>query len=126
VKVDAQAQGQLAVLCTRLDHDTGPFAEEGPIRALAVSIVERIRAGEDPSAVAESLDDLDHQLLRAGYAGGLGSYRAADVRVPGLGGHPVLEVLGCPGGLCARVALPDEEHACSVFGRPLERVRLRP
>ncbi|CAM3307646.1 hypothetical protein KIPE111705_01085 [Kibdelosporangium persicum] len=124
--MNAEAQGQLALLCTRLEQDGGPLAEEGPLRALAMSIVERLRAGEDPDAVAESLDDLDDQLMRAGYAGGLGTSRAMDVRVPGLGGHPVLEVLGCPGKLCGRVALPDEDHVCAVFGRPLERVRLRP
>lgn len=124
--MDALAQEQLALLCTRLDEMTGPFAEEGPMRALAVSITERIRAGEDPAALASSLDDLDDQLLRAGYAGGLGSYRTSEARVPGVGGHPVLEVLGCPGNLCTRVALPDGAHLCAVFGRPLDRVRLQP
>jgi hypothetical protein len=127
--VNALTQEQLALLCTRLDDATGPFAAEGPLRVLATSIAERLREGGDPAVLAESLDELDERLLRAGYAGGLGSYRSVDSpfpRLPGVGGHPVLEVLGCPGGLCARVALPGEEHACSVFGRPLERIRLRP
>ncbi|MFK3985616.1 hypothetical protein ACI2K4_35285 [Micromonospora sp. NPDC050397] len=124
--MDSLAQEQLAVLCVRLEEEVGPLATDGPMRTLATLIAERIRAGEDPVTLAEHLDELDDQLLRAGYAGGLGSYRSALPQLPGLGGHPVLEVLACPGLLCARVAPPDREHTCAVFGRSLDRVRLRP
>jgi len=124
--VDALAQEQLALLCTRLDEAAGPLAAEGPMRALATTIADSIRAGEDPAVLVERFDELDDQLLRAGYAGGLGAYRSPLPQLPGLGGHPVLEVLACPGGLCARVAPPGRDHTCSVFGRPLARVRLRP
>ncbi|MEV0810578.1 hypothetical protein [Micromonospora sp. NPDC050200] len=124
--METLAQEQLAVLCARLDEEAGPLAAEGPMRTLATSIAERVRAGEDPAALAECLDELDDQLLRAGYAGGLGSHRSAPPQLPGLGGHPVLEVMTCPGGRCARVARPGRDDTCRVFGRPLEPVRLRP
>lgn len=126
--VDTLAREQLALLCVRIEGGAGPFADGEPLGDLVASIARRVRAGEDTAAVADSLDELDDRLLRMGYAGGLGAHRSGSAfpQVPGLGGHPVLEVLKCPGGVCPRVALPGANHRCAVFDEPLERVRLRP
>jgi hypothetical protein len=128
--VGTHAQEQLALLCARLSAETGPLVTDGSMRALATSIAEQIRAGADPADLADVFDELDDLLLRAGYAAGLGSYRTGDpsfTRLPGVGdGHPVLEVLACPGNRCARVELPDGKQLCPVFGKPLGRIRLRP
>jgi hypothetical protein len=125
-----QEQQQLALLCVRLRENAGLLAGDGPIGDLAASIVRRYRSGARPGELDDALDELEDLLLRAGHAGGLGSYRSVVPSyegLPGLGdGHPVLEVEGCPRGRCARVEVPGEGAGCAVFGEPLRRIRLRP
>jgi hypothetical protein len=124
------AARQLALLCDRLGADGDPLATPGPMRELALALIAAVRAGRAPVELTDEFDRLDEQLLRAGYAAGLGTYRSGPYSpLPGIGdGHPVLRVLGCPGERCPRVALPagtGTAPACSVFDRPLREVRLR-
>jgi hypothetical protein len=132
------ARACVARLCDRLGADGDPLTAPGPMRDRAQSIVEALRAGRDPVELADDFDELDDLLLRSGHASGLGVHRGASPNgpmpgyapLPGVSGHPVLTVLGCPGERCPRVALPTEPdaatRACAVFGKPLREVRLRP
>lgn len=103
----------------------------GPMHDLANWIATEIRTGRDPGELDDAFDQLEDLLLRAGYAAGLSPSRSPYARLSGIGdGHPVLEVLACPAGQCARVEPPDrgggEEPVCHVLQQPLRWVRLQP
>jgi hypothetical protein len=113
----------LEALCRRMGDDNDPVRSLPAVRHLADRIVERLRSGVDADGLTDDLEELNDRLLQAGYAAGLGSHRAYRP-LPG-GGHPVLEVLACPTGRCARVELPRTEAACALSGRPMAASRLR-
>jgi uncharacterized protein (DUF433 family) len=119
---------QLGVLCGRLTLDGDAVRVTPEIRALAESIVERVRAGVPPDELADDFDDLEDELLRAGHAAGLGPVRSPYEGWPGAGdGHRELEVHTCPGGTCARVEVPGARPVpCPVHRRPMALTRLRP
>lgn len=127
---------QLAVLCQRLGDKDDLVCTSPEARALAESIAGRVRDGAPPAEIADALDELEESLLRAGYAAGLSPARSYE-RLLGTGdGHRVLEVLACPGGICARIeapglgsepgpgSAPGSEH-CPVQRLPLSVMRLR-
>jgi hypothetical protein len=116
---------RLEQLCRRLSDDSGPLTTPGPLHDLAARIAGRVRAGHPD--ISAQLDDLEDQLLCAGYAAGLSGSRTPYAAVPGLGhGHPVLSVLACPAERCTRVEPPPPGDApiCAVMRRPLRRVQL--
>jgi hypothetical protein len=117
---------QLAVLCQRLAHDTDAVRTSPEVRALADSIVDRVRDGVALDELADDLDELEELLLRSGHAAGLSPVRSYE-RLPGAGdGHRVLEVLTCPGGTCTRVEAPGAEPVpCLVHRQPMVVTRLR-
>jgi hypothetical protein len=102
---------------------------------LVEHIISQVRDGRSPEDLEDAFDELEDQLLAAGYSAGLGSYRTDAPPVyqsfPGTGpGHPWLYVLACPRGHCARVEAPASEDgeppACRVFAGPLREIGLRP
>ncbi|MFF3125942.1 hypothetical protein ACFVRD_27275 [Streptomyces sp. NPDC057908] len=120
---------RLAALCHRLARQAPELSAEG--RRLMVHITTELRGGRPPEELEDSFDELEDLLLAAGFTAGLGSYRT-DIppvyqRFPGAG-HPLLHVLACPGGSCARVEAPAPESAqqCRIFAQPLREIRLRP
>ncbi|MGW3338680.1 hypothetical protein ACWDCL_14560 [Streptomyces sp. NPDC001009] len=124
---------RLASLCHRLAA-TAHAPELGPEgRLLIEHITAEVRGGRSPEELEDEFDELEDLLLAAGFTAGLGSYRtdAPPVyqRFPGAG-HPLLRVLVCPGGCCARVEAPAPEGGpapeCRIFGRPLREIGLRP
>jgi hypothetical protein len=120
------AAEQVAQLCLRLSSSRDPLSGPGPMHDLATVIAARLRAGASPGSLASDLDRLDDLLLRAGYAAGLGESRLPYAPLPGSGdGHPVLEVLACPGSCCPRVLAPGATvPECGVLRRPMRRVTL--
>jgi hypothetical protein len=117
---------QLAVLCQRLAADTDTVRTSPPVRAVAESIVNRVRDGVALDELADDFDQLEELLLRAGHAAGLSPVRSYE-RLLGTGdGHRVLEVLACPGGTCTRVEPPGAEPVpCPVYRQPMVVTRLR-
>ncbi|MER5262700.1 hypothetical protein ABTZ99_11540 [Actinosynnema sp. NPDC002837] len=117
---------QLAVLCQRLAEGTDAVRTTADVRALAETIVERVRAGVPLDDLTDDFDALEDRLLDAGHAAGLSSVRSYD-RLPGAGdGHAVLAVLKCPGRSCTRVEPPDADPVpCLVHRRPMVTTRLR-
>lgn len=120
---------RLAALCHRL---TEPAPELGPeADRLIDHITTEVRDGRPPEELEDSFDELEDLLLAAGFTAGLGSYRSDTPpvyrRFPGAG-HPLLRVLACPGGGCARVEAPEpvSPARCRIFERPLREIRLRP
>lgn len=120
---------RLAALCHRLTErapELGPEADR-----LIDHITTEVRDGRPPEELEDSFDELEDLLLAAGFTAGLGSYRSDTPpvyqRFPGAG-HPLLRVLACPGGGCARVEAPEPESParCRIFERPLREIRLRP
>ncbi|MDI6104085.1 hypothetical protein QLQ12_36390 [Actinoplanes sp. NEAU-A12] len=111
---------RLAILCARLGADTDPVRAVPAVRSMADRVVARLRSG-DP-VLEDDFDEIEDELMRAGYAAGLSSTR---IYRPLLGdGRPVLEFLACPGGRCSRVELPDAPAECAVFAAPMTRTRL--
>lgn len=126
---------RLAALCHRLTSSLGmpDLGEEGD--RLVGYLITQVRNGRSPEDLEDAFDELEIQLLAAGYSAGLGSYRTDSPPVyrsfPGAGpGHPWLYVLACPRGHCARIEAPGSEDgeppACRVFGGPLREIGLRP
>lgn len=122
-----EAGERIGWLCVRLAQPDGPLAKPGPMRDLATRIAGRLRGGRAPGDLDDDLDELEDLLLLAGYTGGLSGNRAVYLPLPGVSGHPVLEVLACPAETCHRVEAPSagEDPVCAVAGKPLRRVRLR-
>ncbi|WP_030805118.1 hypothetical protein [Streptomyces sp. NRRL F-2799] len=125
----APGHERLAALCHRLTERAPELGPEG--RRLIDHITTEVRDGRSPEELEDSFDELEDLLLAAGFTAGLGSYRTDTPpvyqRFPGAG-HPLLHVLACPGGGCARVEAPEPESPaqCRIFGRPLREIRLRP
>ncbi|MEU6818230.1 hypothetical protein [Streptomyces sp. NPDC046860] len=126
---DGPGHERLAALCHRL---AGPAPELGPEwDRLVGAVTAQVRGGRPPEELEDSFDELEDLLLAAGFTAGLGSYRTDTPpvyqRFPG-SGHPLLHVLACPGGGCARVEAPASggPAQCRIFGRPLREIRLRP
>ncbi|MQY34583.1 hypothetical protein SRB17_25530 [Streptomyces sp. RB17] len=117
---------QLAVLCGRLADPADAVRTSPEIRARAETIADRVRGGAAPDELADDFDELEELLLRAGHAAGLSPVRSYE-RLPGAGdGHPVLEVLACPGGTCSRLEAPGSVPVdCLVHRRPMAVTRLR-
>lgn len=133
---------ELARMCALLEA-AGPPLSEGAARAKAEETVAAVRGGADAEQVVRLLRELDDVLRTAGYAGGLGRYRTAPPPPVSAGGHayqplggpdehPVEEVLACPGeNRCMRAELPEwgariTDPLCTVYDRPLARVRTGP
>lgn len=97
------------------------------MRDLATRIAGRLRGGRAPGDLDDDLDDLEDMLLQAGFTAGLSGNRAAYAPLPGISGHPVLEVLACPSEMCRRVETPaaNQDLVCAVAEKPLRRVRLK-
>ncbi|GAA3020612.1 hypothetical protein [Streptomyces fulvorobeus] len=130
---------RLAALCQRLTSAPGMPTLGAQGDHLVQFIISQVRAGLPPEDLEDSFDELEDQLLAAGYSAGLGSYRTdtppsyqnapAYQSFPGPG-HPLLYVLTCPLGHCARVEAPAPEDGgppvrC-VFGGPLREIGLHP
>ncbi|MET8217843.1 hypothetical protein [Streptomyces hirsutus] len=117
---------QLAVLCRRLADDTDAVRTSPEVKALAASIVGRVRDGTALDELTDEFDELEILLLRAGHAAGLSPVRSYE-RFPGAGdGHRVLEVLACPSGVCARIEAPGAEPVlCVALRQPMVVTRLR-
>lgn len=132
---------RLAALCQR--HTSAPgmpgLGAQGD--GLVQHIISQVREGRSPQDLEDAFDELEDQLLAAGYSAGLGSYRTdtpppyqnfpSYQGFPGTGpGHPSLYVLTCPLGHCARVEAPASEDgeppARCVFGGPLREIGLHP
>ncbi|MFF7734158.1 hypothetical protein [Streptomyces sp. NPDC007984] len=123
-------------LCRRLTDAPGSLRLGERGQRLIESITAELRTGRDPGELDDAFDELEEELLAAGYSAGLGSYRSTPTpvtpgyqRLPVAGGHhPPLHVLACPGGHCGRVEAPgdDAPHpGCRIFGQPLRTVPLR-
>ncbi|MFG2480884.1 hypothetical protein [Streptomyces fagopyri] len=133
--IGAPGNERLGALCHRLTASPGmpDLGAEGD--RLVEHIISQVREGRSPEEFEDAFDELEDQLLAAGYSAGLGSYRTdtppAYQSFPGAGpAHPWLYVLACPRGHCARVEAPASEDgqppACRVFGGPLREIGLRP
>ncbi|MDF3291849.1 hypothetical protein [Streptomyces silvisoli] len=117
---------QLTVLCQRLADDTDAVRSSPEVRALAESIVGRVRDGVPLDELAGDFDELEEQLLRAGHVAGLSPTRSYERLLGTRDGHRVLEVLVCPRGTCTRVEAPGAEPVpCLVYRRPMAVRRLR-
>ncbi|MGA5319409.1 hypothetical protein ACPCIU_03135 [Streptomyces seoulensis] len=121
---------RLAALCHRSAELARELGPEG--RRLIDHITTELRGGRPSDELEHSFDELEDLLLAAGLTAGLGSYRTDTPpvyrRFPGAG-HPLLRVLACPGGGCARVEAPGPDSPpaqCRIFGRPLREIGLRP
>jgi len=117
---------QLAVLCQRLADDTDAVRTLPEVRALAESIVDRVRDGVALDELADEFDELEELLLRSGHAAGLSPVRSYERLLGARDGHRVLEVLACPAGTCTRVEAPGAEPVpCLVHRQPMVVTRLR-
>ena len=114
----------VAAVCTALDD---PGFRQLAAHAGATGVLARIVALlNDPGAAAPAgeLDHLDDLLARAGLDGVERTSRGYRP-LPGLPGHPVVEVLACPLDRCSRIAsVADPAPRCGVAGRPLRPIRL--
>ncbi|MFI8347990.1 hypothetical protein [Streptomyces sp. NPDC085596] len=130
---DGPGHERLAALCHRLTATSHAPELGAEGRRLIDHITAEVRGGRSPEELEDSFDELEDLLLAAGFTAGLGSYRTDTP--PGYrrfsgAGHPLLHVLACPGGCCARVEAPAPEGGpaaqCRIFGRPLREIGLRP
>lgn len=130
-----QGHERLGELCRRLMASPDRLSPGGRAQHLIEYITAEVRGGRPPEELEDSFDELEELLLAAGHSAGLGSYRTAlnpaYRPLPGAGhGHPLLYVLGCPRGHCARVEAPtpdaDEPLGCRIFDEPLSEITLRP
>ncbi|MFG2816113.1 hypothetical protein [Streptomyces sp. NPDC048410] len=130
---DGPGHERLAALCHRLGA-ASRAPELGPEgHRLIDHITAEVRGGRSPEELEDSFDELEDLLLIAGFSAGLGSYRTDTppvYRSFAGAGHPLLHVLACPGGCCARVEAPAPEGGpaarCRIFGEPLREIGLRP
>lgn len=116
----------LARVCGLLDTLRTAVAAGG--EAEFDRIVAELRQGHDATReqrTLAALGALNELLRRSGVAGGLGAAtRGAGIGgLPPLDGHPVLDVLVCPRGLCARTVSArnqaPEARTCRLYGEPL-------
>jgi hypothetical protein len=119
-----EVRSAVAAVCAALDD---PGFGRLAAQAGATGVLARIvTALNDPGAAAPAaeLDHLDDLLARAGLDG-LDLTSRAYQPLPGLPGHPVVEVYACALDRCSRIAsAADPAPLCGVAGQPLRLVRL--
>ncbi len=119
-----ELRSAVAAFCAALD-DPGFWqlaAEAGATGVLAGIVT----ALNDPGAAApaDELDHLDDLLAQAGLDG-LDLTSRGYRPLPGMPGHPVVEVYACVLDRCSRIAsTADPAPLCGVAGQPLRPVRL--
>jgi hypothetical protein len=119
-----EVRSAVAAVCAALDD---PGFRLLAAEAGAADILARIvTALNDPDAAAPTgeLEHLDDLLARVGLDGVERTSRGYRP-LPGLPGHPVVEVFACPLDRCSRVAsAAGPAPLCGVAGRQLRPVRL--